>query len=522
MPWIIAGDFNEVFAEGDKFGGRSVCSNKSLLFKEVLDCCNMIDMGFVGPRFTWTNKQNVNALVQERIDRFFVNPKWYGAHPDARVTHLTRCVFDHCLVLLESNPSTGVFLPRPFKFHSVWLLDLSFPRIVMDAWGQSHPLWESIENFSKKATNRNRNHFGNIFGKKKRVMARLNGIQKAISIYPSHSLLKLEKELLLELNVLLNQEEEFWVQNSRINRLVEGDRNTAFHHLTTMVRRRRNKFSCIINDLGEWIQSEVGTMNFIRGGFEKLFTTSLESSPFHPSRPSKWQAVLTEEERSNLGAMVTDVEIKDGLWALKAFKAPGPDGLHAGFSQRFWFIVGNLVKAEVKKAFIECKIPDYLNRTNIVLIPKIAGLEKLGNYCPICLCNTVYKMVTKIIVARIRPYLDKLVFPLQSAFVLGRRSVDNAIVVQELIHTISSKKCKVGYMAIKVELEKAYDKVEWSFIREVLINANLPQNLVSLIMSCVSSVSTSILFNGGNMEPIFPHDELGKAIRYLPIYSSFV
>ena len=57
-------------------------------------------------------------------------------------------------------------------------------------------------------------------------------------------------------------------------------------------------------------------------------------------------------------------------------------------------------------------------------------------------------------------------------------------------------------MAIKVDLEKAYDKIKWSFIREVLINANFPQNVISLIMSCVSSVSTSILFNGGNMEPI--------------------
>lgn len=59
-------------------------------------------------------------------------------------------------------------------------------------------------------------------------------------------------------------------------------------------------------------------------------------------------------------------------------------------------------------------------------------------------------------------------------------------------------------MAIKVDLEKAYDKIEWSFIREVLINANLPQNLISLIMSCVSSVFTSILFNGGKREPILP------------------
>ena len=59
-------------------------------------------------------------------------------------------------------------------------------------------------------------------------------------------------------------------------------------------------------------------------------------------------------------------------------------------------------------------------------------------------------------------------------------------------------------MAIKVDLEKAYDKIEWSFIRKVLINDNLPHKLADLIMSCVSSVSTSILFNGGNVDPIFP------------------
>ena len=109
-------------------------------------------------------------------------------------------------------------------------------------------------------------------------------------------------------------------------------------------------------------------------------------------------------------------------------------------------------------------MPEYLNRTNVVLIPKMAGPESLGNYRPISLCNIVYKIVTKILVARIRPFLDKLVSPLQSAFVLGRRSVDNAIVVQEIIHTISNKKGRVGYMAIKVDLEKAYDKIEWSFI----------------------------------------------------------
>ncbi|XP_075665226.1 uncharacterized protein LOC142634861 [Castanea sativa] len=302
-PWIIAGDFNEVLAEGDKFGGRCISFNRSLIFEECIDHSNMIDMGFVGPHFTWTNRRNITDLVQERIDRFFANPSWYASHPNARVTHLTRY--------------------------------LSFLGIFMEAWSRTRSLRESIENFSRKASDWNKHHFGNIFGRKKRVMARLNGIQKAIASHPSHSLNEMEKTLHEELNTLLEQEEEFWVQKSCINRLIEGDRNTAFHHMSTIVRRRRNKISCIKNYIGEWIQSEVRTMNFIRGGFEKLFTTSLEFAPLTPPQPSRWQAALSNEEKENLSVVVTDAEIKDGLWALKAFKAPGLMAFMRGFFKDF-------------------------------------------------------------------------------------------------------------------------------------------------------------------------------------------
>ena len=72
-------------------------------------------------------------------------------------------------------------------------------------------------------------------------------------------------------------------------------------------------------------------MNHIRRGFEKLSTTNLDLATFNPMRPHWWLNSLSDEERSSLGGMVTDAEIKDSLWALKAFKAPGPDGLHAGF-----------------------------------------------------------------------------------------------------------------------------------------------------------------------------------------------
>lgn len=96
----------------------------------------------------------------------------------------------------------------------------------------------------------------------------------------------------------------------------------------------------------------------------------------------------------------------------------------------------------------------YLNQTLIALIPKTQGPKTLGNYRPISQCNTVYKLVTKIIVARLRPFLGNLIPPVQSAFVPRRTGTDNAIIIQELIHTISRKKGRVGYMVLKLDLER--------------------------------------------------------------------
>ena len=83
---------------------------------------------------------------------------------------------------------------------------------------------------------------------------------------------------------------------------------------------------------------------------------------------------------------------------------------------------------EIKKIFSERRVPKYLNKTHIALIPKIQGPETLGNYRPINLCNSVYKVMTKIIIARLRPFMGNLISPFQTVFVLGRKGVDNAII----------------------------------------------------------------------------------------------
>ena len=213
---------------------------------------------------------------------------------------------------------------------------------------------------------------------------------------------------------------------------------------------------------------------YIRQRYVELFSICHNHSILAAWNPPFWKAWISEEDSVKLVGTISDEEITSGLWSLKAFKAPGPNGLHLGFFQQFWLLVGASIRDEVKQIFATSKMPEYLNQTLITLVPKCNNLESFNNYHPISLCNTIYKLVSKILVARIRPLLADLVSPFQTAFVPGRKGVDNAIIVQEIIHTMSKKKGRGGLMAIKIDLEKAYERFEWSFIRDTLSLFNFP------------------------------------------------
>ena len=288
---------------------------------------------------------------------------------------------------------------------------------------------EAIEIFSNQASLWNKNQFGNIFHKKKRILAYLDGVQRALANQPSSSLVALENQLFKELDVVLEQEKDLWALKSRINWMILGDRNTSFYHVLALAQKKRNLITAIKNDAGEWLTEEREVANHIREGFIKIYTTSQEAATRDISYNLYWQPKLSDKEKNSISHMVTDEEIRAALWSLKAFKAPVLDMLHTRFFQRFWLVVGRSVSEEVQFVFKEKKILEYLNRTSIVLIPKTQRPESIGSNRHISLCNSVYKIVSKILVGRIRPLLDQLISPCQAAFVPSRRRVDNAIVV---------------------------------------------------------------------------------------------
>ena len=100
LPWMIADDFNEILLGEDKYGGRVVNTARALRFQECLNNCGMIDLGFLGPQYTWSNHHPLSHLIQERIDRAYANADWNVLYPDASVKHLKRAHSDHNPILI--------------------------------------------------------------------------------------------------------------------------------------------------------------------------------------------------------------------------------------------------------------------------------------------------------------------------------------------------------------------------------------------------------------------------------------
>ena len=92
--------------------------------------------------------------------------------------------------------------------------------------------------------------------------------------------------------------------------------------------------------------------------------------------------------------------------------------------------------------------------------------------------------------------MSSFVSPTQTAFVSGRKGIDNVIVAQELVYTLEKKKGKAGFMIIKIDMKKAYDRMEWSFVRSMMCSLGFHGDTVELILSCISSTSVAFLFIG--------------------------
>ena len=198
-------------------------------------------------------------------------------------------------------------------------------------------------------------------------------------------------------------------------------------------------------------------------------------------------------------------KVKGALKQIAPLKAPGPDGMPPLFYQNFWELVRGDVIHDVLFFLNSGKLPMPLNHTSITLIPKTKNPEKVTEYKPISLYNVLYKISSKVLANKLKRVLPQIISKHQSAFIKGRLITDNILVAFETLHYMKNHNSgNSGYMALKLDISKAYDRVEWSFLRVVMIKMGFNDRWVALVIECITLVTYSLLINREPLGDIKP------------------
>lgn len=153
-------------------------------------------------------------------------------------------------------------------------------------------------------------------------------------------------------------------------------------------------------------------------------------------------------------------EIRNDVFSIGPHRAPGPDGFTGVFYQHFWNDINPAIIREVKSFFAEGYLDQTHSHTNLCLLAKVDPPPTMSDFRPIALCNVSYKIISKILVNKLKKHLDNIISENQAAFIPGRMITDNVIIAHEIFHALKARKRQSkSYMALKTYIMKAYDRL---------------------------------------------------------------
>ena len=246
---------------------------------------------------------------------------------------------------------------------------------------------------------------------------------------------------------------------------------------------------------GVWQEGDEVVSAMLVDFYSQLFSSS---NPHDLDRIlSGVQPVVSANMRADLDKPFSSEEVGHAIREMALLKAPGPDGMPPLFFQTYWTEVGMDVTQAVLSCLNSRSILKSINHTFIALIPKINNPERVSGFRPISLCNVIYKIISKVIANCLKPMLNSIILETQSAFIADRLISDNILIAFESLHHIKTNYTgKKGFMAMNLDMSKAYDRVEWCFLEQILLKLGFQESWVDLIMECVTTVSYCILVNG--------------------------
>lgn len=293
----------------------------------------------------------------------------------------------------------------------------------------------------------------------------------------------------------LKRREMYWAQNSRIQWLKEGDRNSKFFHMMASVRKRKKSISSLlIGD--ELIKDPQRIRKEAVEYFKDIFSEDCSNRPIFEELNFQ---TLSHEQRESLILPFSWEEIREAVDSCDSNKAPGPDGFNFKFIKGAWDIIKNDIYDIVQTFWQSSKLPKGCNSALIALIPKTENPQTFKEYRPISMVGCLYKIIAKLLAKRLQMVMNDLIGPLQSSFIKGRQILDGALVAGELVD--SCKKRNTKAVLFKLDFHKAFDSVLWPYLEWVLKSMGFLRKWCEWIISCVTSASASILINGCPTSP---------------------
>ncbi|GJS42106.1 hypothetical protein Tco_0567149 [Tanacetum coccineum] len=432
MPWILMGDFNMALNMEDIYAGSSRMNLVMCEFKDCVANIEVMDINSSGLHFTWNQKPKGGNGILKKLDQIMGNMEFLDIFPGAYV----------------------LFQPYQKSDHSPANVDVA-----------GHSMYKVVSKMKvlKKPLRKLLHEHGNLHDRVSKLINELDEVQKALDLTPADPLLREEEAVYVyAFNDAKLDEEIFLKQKATV----------------------------------EWLDVEITGSKVPKvfvSHYEQFLGSSIECHELNVD--GLFSNQVSDMASNNMIRAITDEEIRASMFDIGDDRALGPDGYTFVFFKKGWNIVGQDVCNVVLDFFSNGQLLKEVNHNFLALIPKVSTPIIVNDYHPISCCNVIYKCISKILTNRIIEGIKELVSENQSAFVPGRRISDNILITQELMHNYHRNRGPPR-CAFKVDIQKAYDTVDWCFLENILIRFGFHAIMVKWIMACVSSASFSLSING--------------------------
>ncbi|XP_042956358.1 uncharacterized protein LOC122292186 [Carya illinoinensis] len=456
LPWLICGNFNIIKNDSERRGGHP----RPFAAMEDFNLCihnnGWLDMRSKGPSMTWCNGRGGLARSWARLDRCFIDSNFLQYFPNVFFQVLARTTSDHSPLVIQMGEDPFKYGPCPFRFQFMWTDYSDFLSLVERVWrseGYSHGLVNlSIKLKRVKIALREWNR--NVFGRTEVIINQLENRIDTLEVQLQTCFNQKDENALLrtkmDLSIWLDREDTRLAHLAKKSWLKDRDQNSKFYHAYLNAKNH----------------TKIKEMRLVDG-------TSLNSpSDIHKAAVDYFNNFLgmgTHRDMPNLSELLDPVITIDENRVFLSKKL------------RTLSSVFLLTVVQVQMVLAQ--------------VDKPSGFDK---FWPISLCSVTYKICAKIIVSRLTDLLKKMISQEQGAFIPGRSIFENISLTQEMVHSIH-RHTNGGNVLIKLDMSKAYDRVDWNFILHVLDAFGFSSEFCMLIKACITTPWYSVMMNGTSL-----------------------